>query len=63
MLRLLLHSPFLQHPRILSLDVTSLAAPLGPEEGRAYSAFKTANAFSISSKLTVPPTYAAHIPG
>ena len=28
---------------------------LGSEEGRIYSAFKTAKAFSMSSKLTVPP--------
>ena len=74
---------FLQHPFILFLGATALAAPLGAEEVAAelpdgiqntfychklkissgpsglhqlsYSAFKTANAFSMSSKLTVPP--------
>src|SRR5574344_2045411 len=86
-----LHSPFLQHPLILFLGATALAAPLGPEEVAAelpdsiqntfychklkissclcqlsYSAFRTANAFSISSKLTVPPhmrwTYSGVMP-
>ena len=33
MLKLLLHSPFLQHPLILFLGATALATPLGPEEG------------------------------
>ena len=33
MLKLLLHSPFLQHPLILFLGATALVAPLGPEEG------------------------------
>ena len=31
-LHLLLHSSFLQHPLILFLGATALAAPLGPEE-------------------------------
>lgn len=88
---MLLHSPFLQHPLILFLGATTLAAPLGPEEVAAelpnsiqntfychklkissglcqlsYSAFRTANAFSMSSKLTVPPhmrwTYSGVMP-
>ena len=91
---MLFHTPFLQHPLILFLGATALAAPLGPEEVAAelsdsiqntfychkpiissgpsglhqlsYSAFRTANAFSMSSKLTVPPhmrwTYSGVMP-
>ena len=62
----LFHFPLLQHPLILFLSTAAFAATLGSEEGRIYSAFKTAKAFLMSSKLMVPPhmrwTYSGVMP-